>query len=128
MITVAEMRADSDWKHAFYEAQFGTYGPNYDWQAGVEHAPEEYALNHVAEVIRAEPGENDGASWLCVCRMDDGRFVVMSAGCDYTGWDCQAGGEIHWYASLEEATGPLGLNDDQRVRLGLASAPPAEIK
>ncbi len=128
MITVDEMRKDYNWRHAFYEAQFSTYGPDIDWRSGHEKAPEEFALNHVVEVIHAVEGENDGPAWIAVCRMDDGRFCVMEAGCDYTGWDCQAGGSIAWYPTIADATGPLALNDDQRRRLGLASAPPATIQ
>lgn len=46
----------------------------------------------VVEVVDASPGENDGPDWLCVGRLKDGRWFFLSAGCDYTGWDCQAGG------------------------------------
>lgn len=39
-------------------------------------------------------GENDGPNWLALGELWDGRWFFLSAGCDYTGWDCQAGGVV----------------------------------
>ena len=40
----------------------------------------------VEEVLHEAEGENDGCSWVCVVRLHDGRYGVVEASCDYTGW------------------------------------------
>ncbi len=41
----------------------------------------------VVEILGIAEGENDGPEWLLLAKMRDGRFLSLSAGCDYTGWD-----------------------------------------
>ena len=48
-----------------------------------------------------EDGENDGDEWIAVFRLKDGKFAYLEAGCDFTGWDCQAGGVSYTADSLE---------------------------
>lgn len=55
----------------------------------------------VAEIIHYREGENDCANWLFVLKLIDGRFAYVTAGCDYTGWDCRAGGDISYADSLD---------------------------
>ncbi len=77
----------------------------------------------VKRVIALSEGENDGPNWLCVVELDDGRFAFVSAGCDYTGWDCMASG----YAMVDNDLQHLirfGLGDSDRERLGLVSEAP----
>ncbi len=81
--TPDEMRAEWDWRHAWYQAEHGDYGPSYD----TDETDCKSSLNNVTDVIAAVSGENDGPDWLCVVKLDDGRFATMRAGCDYTGWD-----------------------------------------
>ncbi len=40
----------------------------------------------VVEIKHMEEGENDGADWIIVVRLADGRWGYVEAGCDYTGW------------------------------------------
>lgn len=56
----------------------------------------------VESVIHYRAGENDSDSWLIVAKLTDGRFAYINAWCDYTGWDCQAGGEITYADSLDD--------------------------
>ncbi len=84
---------------------------------------EPFQRKDVKRVIAASEGENDGADWLCVVELNDGRFAFVSAGCDYTGWDCQASG----YAMVDNDLQHLirfGLGDRDRERLGLVSEEP----
>ncbi len=74
----------------------------------------------VARVVALSEGENDGANWICVCELKDGRFAFVSAGCDYTGWDCQASGYAMVDTDLQHLI-RLGLGDNDRTRLGLTS-------
>ena len=41
----------------------------------------------VVEIIAIDDGENDECNWLGLFKMKDGRYLALSAGCDYTGWD-----------------------------------------
>lgn len=111
-VPIDEMRDNYSWKCAFHEALHGCYG--------------DADLSCVAEVIAAVEGENDGADWLAVVRLDGTGwsserkpYCVVRASCDYTGWDCQAGGKVEFYDTLEEALLPLTLTEEERQRLGI---------
>jgi len=43
-------------------------------------------LQDVTEILALVEGENDGADWVGVFKLADGRYLSISAGCDYTGW------------------------------------------
>ncbi len=72
----------------------------------------------VAEILAAEEGENDGPNWIGVFRLKDGRYAFLSAGCDYTGWDCRSGGHAIVDDDLDHLI-QLGLGADDRARLKL---------
>lgn len=103
----------------------------YDWQevfvygGDVERVPpgseisrDAVRLADVVEVLYAVEGENDGPCWVAVGRLQDDRWFAIEAGCDYTGWDCQAGGRAY-VAADPEAIVRFGLDNDQRKRLGI---------
>ncbi len=97
MIDIEEMKASYDWKEAFGFAKF--------------------SIDDVASIIKTSEGENDGASWLAVGTLKDGKFFFLSAWCDYTGWDCQAGGDAELSDTLDDLI-RWRLGDDDRKRLG----------
>lgn len=68
------------------------------------------------EVMAYAEGENDGANWLLVFATPDGRWWFTSAGCDFTGWDCQAGGHTIVSHSRDHLV-RYALDDDARSRL-----------
>lgn len=84
---LATWKEDYDWRAAFYEAIHGDCGCSAD------------TLDSVTRVVVAEEGDNDGDSWLAVVEWSgpEGNYAVMEASCDYTGWDCQAGGVIAFH-------------------------------
>lgn len=63
-------------------------------------------------------GEHDGPSWVVYGQLTDKRYFVARGGCDYTGWDCQAGNSADVASSLEDII-RFGLDDDERSRLGV---------
>lgn len=71
----------------------------------------------VAEVLGADDGENDGADWIGLFKLRDGRYLFLHAGCDYTGWGCQENGDCTYYTSRKSAIQDLG--DQNLHRLGL---------
>ena len=74
-------------------------------------------LDDVAAVLHSSEGDNDYLDWLLVGRHTDGRFFFALAGCDYTGWDCQAWGMVDYYDTYEEVFDLLNMTDEHRSRL-----------
>jgi len=104
----------SDWHYAFEVA-------NRDGVSaclGTTCSVERFELKDVAEVLGSAEGENDGANWIVIVRLNDGRFAFVTAGCDYTGWGCRDGGHVMVAPSLPELL-LLGLGDEERERLGV---------
>jgi len=77
----------------------------------------------VMRVVAVSEGVNDEYNWLCVVELNDGRFAFVSAGCDFTGWDCQASGYAMVDTDLQHLI-RFGLGDNDRARLGLVSEAP----
>ena len=87
----------------------------YNWQEAFRYASFEF--DDVASIIATDEGENDGRNWLAVGTLKDGQFFVLSAGCDYTGWDCQAGGQSEVADTLDNLIRwRLGEEDRERAR------------
>lgn len=106
-----DFKNDYDWQSAFHEA--------------VHHSCKSYdekdrgPIEQVVRLIAWAAGENDEADWLAIVEMEreGDRFAVMAAGCDYTGWDCRAGGSIDYYPS--EAVAKSSITPEQARRLAL---------
>lgn len=108
--SVIEWVMTGDWAYALHEAMRGTCG-SYD--CGRELVDE----LGVVEVVASSDGEADESKWLAILRLSDGRYAFLSAGCDYTGWDCSADGSLDYADSLPELC-RMNMNDEQRHRLG----------
>ena len=54
-----------------------------------------------AKIYYYQAGENDGDDWIMICQNKKGVYIYFRASCDYTGFDCQGGGEIS-YSSNEQ--------------------------
>ena len=108
-----------DWENAFDYAASTSCSPI----AGYRGDASGFSRDDVAEIIAIEEGYNDGDNWIGLFRLKDGRFGFLSAGCDYTGWDCQASGHAFVSDSLETMI-RLGLGESERVRLKLVEVTP----
>lgn len=116
---VPEAVVGYDWREAFAFAGGEGYGSADVRRCIGEPADlsaEPFGRHDVAFIVGQDEGENDGANWICFGRLWDGRWFALSAGCDYTGWDCQASG-CAFVAASAEALVRLGLTDDERERL-----------
>lgn len=111
-VTPDDMREDYDWREAF------AYGAKPQPVEGYEGPLDPVLLDDVEEVIAASAGENDGPDWVCVVRLRDRRFAFLCAGCDYTGWDCRAGGSAWVHGDLD-ALVQFGCTSEARERMGL---------
>lgn len=112
---------DYDWREAFGFAG-GPDGCNNGTPMRVEGATvdtDAFSREDVVEVIGITAGENDGEPWEVAGRLTDGRWFFLTAGCDYTGWDCVASGQA-WVADDRDSLIQFGLPATTRERWGLA--------
>jgi hypothetical protein len=104
----ATWRENWDWQEAF------AYGKDIRTATGCSNTP--FGIGDVADVIAADPGENDSQSWMMAGKLKDGRFFFLDAWCDYTGWDCQAGGDGQVADTLDNLI-RFGMTKEARERL-----------
>lgn len=55
------------------------------------NTPLNFKEEDITHIVAEVPGHNDEATWWWVLRLSGGKHVLLSAGCDYTGWDCRSG-------------------------------------
>ncbi len=120
--TLEQMKDSYDWEQIFGHASYETtnYASNPNAVTGDLLAAEAKVgpvyFEDIEEVLASVEGENDGPEWAAIVKLKSGLYLSVEAGCDYTGWDCQAGGGAS-VASTLELLFQGGLSDDQRVRL-----------
>ena len=83
--------ADYDWANVFATAgEQSEEGASCDGKGLALLVPGNLALavtrDEVTSVIYMKEGESDGARWEGCFGLTLGRFMWISAGCDYTGW------------------------------------------
>ena len=120
-ITLAELLSNYDWAEVFADQSSGNTDKTTEPvppDSSVDTSPA--SREDVVRIIAAVNGENDGQEWLGLFQLKDRRYLVASGGCDYTGWDCQAGNHMAVSSTLEDAI-RFGLTDSERERLGLES-------
>lgn len=115
-MNLEQMQADYDWSEAMKiaKAPYGVVG----YSGSLAFS----GWQDIAEIIAYDAGENDGANWIAAFRLHDGRYLFLAAGCDYTGWDCQAGGFTQLAATLDDLI-RLAMGREDRVRLGYPDMP-----
>lgn len=100
-----------DWKEAFKYSN----GKSLD-----DNTPDfPFQMAHISKILYIEEGENDGPSWIIMVKLKGGMYGFLSAGCDYTGWDCQAGGQSYVSKSKQKLI-RFGLGEDDRKRFGIS--------
>lgn len=111
-----------DWEYAFQccgageedSSVFNT--PSVSRALGDESAAvDPFQRIDVRKVLATSEGENDGPAWLGLFKLKDGRYAFLSAGCDYTGWDCQSGGSA--LVSMDLALLARNISPEERARL-----------
>lgn len=80
-----------------------------------------FVLADVDRTVAYSDGENDERDWIAVLALRDGRFALIAAWCDYTGWDCNSGASDTVVADSLEDLVRLGMSDDEADRLGLSA-------
>lgn len=113
-LTRAQFLESYDWNYIFREFM----NPTAIIRAPKYLSTEAFQISDVRKVIGLVEGEGDGPDWVGVFELADGRFATITAGCDYTGWDCQSGGVVRVASILKKAI-RFGLSDEERRRLGM---------
>jgi len=126
-MTVAELLKDYDWQSAIAIALNGNHKYYTDGWGDDTFCRDDVKVfvDNLAEVVYYSEGENDGPNWIVLFSLktptEKGHtHVFLDAGCDYTGWDCQAGGAYE-YTTLEYFLGPLGSTPEHKQRFGIES-------
>ena len=60
------------------------------WYAIEYNTPEKFTKEDVVDILAEVPGENDELAWWWILQLRGGKFVLLAASCDYTGWDCKS--------------------------------------
>lgn len=110
-VPVEQFRESYDWRSAWEVACL-----NGSSVLGCDVSNDGVDMVHIHAVIGCDAGENDGPDWLALLWLDDGRFAFLQAGCDYTGWECQASGYFLYSDTLERML-QYGLTRDALVRM-----------
>jgi hypothetical protein len=111
---------DYDWESAFSCAS-GTPQGGCSWSQTPDPAPGStvstapFNREDVREIAGLDLGEHDDRDWIVCGWLNDGRLFFLSAGCDYTGWDCQSGGRAYVANTWEEIA--LVMTDEERKRM-----------
>jgi hypothetical protein len=77
--------------------------PDGDLESYLNYNTDIFTLEGIANIHAEVAGHNDEDHWFWIIELQDGRFVLTNAWCDYTGWDCQSGGSSLVATSAEEA-------------------------
>ena len=81
---------------------------DWDFAACLENTQQDFDPTTIFEYACLAEGENDEAAWHWKVCLQGGTIKYLVGGCDYTGWDCQAGSD--WYTP-DEYRKFLKLND-----------------
>jgi hypothetical protein len=114
---------DYDWAEVFGEGSGGNCTPIIPNIApGSFVSGDTFCREDVEEIAQIVEGDRDGPDWVVYGRLKDGRWFVARGGCDYTGWDCQAGnsGDV---ADSRESIIRMGLTKEERERFGIVLEP-----
>jgi len=60
------------------------------WYALANNNPTKFLPDDITDIILEVIGANDELAWWWVLSLKNGKYVLLSASCDYTGWDCQS--------------------------------------
>jgi len=108
-----------NWEEVFGEGTGGNCSPIHPNMApGFHGCSDTFGREDVAHISKMEDGDHDGPDWVVYGQLRDGRWFVARGGCDYTGWDCQAGnsGDV---AGTKADIERYGLTQEERERFGI---------
>ena len=72
---------------------------------------------NVKEIIAEVPGENDDYAWWWILKLDNDKFMLLSAWCDYTGWGCRSGINVEEVFDSPEAAAKKAPKIEQHRKI-----------
>lgn len=87
----------------------------YDWEEAMRYS--KFRFDQIDKILFAIEGDHEWPPWLLIVELKGGGYGALRAWCDYTGWDCQAGGESGIFETLELAYNWLKDLDEEEDRL-----------
>ena len=54
------------------------------------NSPTNFNANDISGIVAEVAGANDEFNWWWIIKLKNKKYILLSAGCDYTGWDCQS--------------------------------------
>jgi hypothetical protein len=91
---------------SYYDSNVHTArGIDWDLWACLSENPQDFTVDDIAQTLAVFEGENEEEDWRWILRLNDGQFVALQGGCDYTGWDCQSSASSTRYPTIAEALG-----------------------
>lgn len=110
-----------DWEQAFaYAGESSGYG-SADIQTINNCFRDGFTREDVIKIYNLDVGENDEKPWRIFGKLKDGRYFYLEAGCDYTGWDCQASGRA-WVAKSKKEVIQHGMSQEAREIFNLTDS------
>ena len=70
----------------FTELTDEEFRASWDWDYIFKQWGKPYTLDDVEGQVVSREGDNDGDDWFAILKMKDGKYLSISAGCDYSGW------------------------------------------
>lgn len=87
-IDLPQLLEDGDWAQVFADENSGNVSKDVDaCPPGSDVDLTAPGRADVAKILAAVNGENDAKDWEGVFELRDGRYLLATGGCDYTGWD-----------------------------------------
>lgn len=92
-MAILEALDTDDWEEAFKYASNPTFSCGHDHGMPAPAHPFDHSVavtpftrGDVAEIVAIVEGERDEENWVGVFHLTDGRYAVLRAWCDFTGW------------------------------------------
>lgn len=118
-LTLDQLLADKDWAELFGEGRFvQKVVKKSNKKSQVSLDP--FNRQDIADIIALQNGSLDGADWLGLFRLKDGRLLTAFGGtrCFCNQWDCITQSLMVLCTNLDEVI-QYGLDTSQQERLGL---------
>lgn len=87
----------------FPEAEMIARNIDYDLGAALEYNPQPFTVGDIKMVHAVVEGEHDERDWYWIIELRDGRYVYLTGGCDFTGWDCQSSATSTFHTTVSGA-------------------------
>ena len=115
-MTLEQLKDDFNWKNIYFFLLLENLTGGVD-QAGnpTTRQVRAFQFDDIAQIVALSNGDNDGPSWLGLFETHDNCYLYVEAGCDYTGWDCQANASAEWHTDLEQAKAMIPQENRKRL-------------